>query len=165
MKKMLVLFLTLTLTAGLCFAAMAETADTLTWRGYTLQATWLTTDRADINIHDLREDGQFAMVRLVPVEGTVNYETVNDYAGEELYVKLASGDKMPLGTVLYHTFLPNDGTSVFPEIDPEQKNFDALFFLEGGTEADLEGAALAIVDDGAEQTLALDAIPREKPES
>ena len=163
MKKAFAILMILALLTGL--TAFAETTDTLTWRGYTLQATWLTTDRADINIHDLREDGQFAMVRLVPVEGTVNYETVNEYAGEELYVKLASGDKMPLGTVLFHTFLPNDGTSVFPEIDPEQKNFDALFFLEGGTEADLEGAALAIVDDGAEQTLALEAIPLEKPES
>ena len=165
MKKTLVMFLILSITASLCLAAIAENADTLTWRGYTLQATWLTTDKADINIQNLREDGQFAMVQLVPVEGTVNYKTVNEYAGDELYVKLANGDKMPLGTVIFHTFLPNDGTSVFPEIDPEQKNFDALFFLEGGTEADLEGAALAIVDDGAEQTLALDAIPREKPES
>ena len=51
----------------------------------------------------------------------------------------------------------------FPEIDPEQKDFDVLFFLEGGSEANLEGAALVVSDDGVEQSVALETISREKP--
>jgi len=157
MKKALVILMLLTL---LCAAALAE--ETVLWQGYDLQATWLTTDPADINIPNLRADGQFALVRLEPAEGTVGYEKVNEHAGDDLFIRLASGEKMPLGTVLFHNLIQPEGGG-FPSINPEQENFDALFFLEGGTEADLDGAMLVVLDGETEQTLSLSAISREKP--
>ena len=141
----------------------AAASDALSWRGYDLRAVWLTTDPADISIPNLRTDGQFAMVRLEPAEDTVDYETVNEYVGDDIFLRLASGDKMPMATVMFHKLIQPEGGG-FPSVAPDQDNFDALFFLEGGSEADLEGAVLVVVDDGAEQTVPLDAISRDKPE-
>ena len=142
----------------------AESAapDALSWRGYDLLAAWLTTDPSDIGIPNLRTDGQFALVRLEPAEGTADYETINEYAGDDIFLRLAGGDKVPVATLMFHQLIHSEGSG-FPSIAPEQDNFDALFFLEGGSEADLEGAALVVVNDGAEQAVALDAISREKP--
>ena len=162
MKKTLAMLLILALAAGLCLAALAEEAAALSWRGYALNFTWLTTDTADIGIPNLRTDGQFAMARLEPVEGTVSHDTVNEFAADEILLRTAAGEDYPVAMITYHTFLPSEGEG-FPEIDPEQKDFDVLFFLEGGSEADLEGAALVVVDGGVEQSVALEAIPREKP--
>ena len=163
MKKHIGILLILALLASLMTAALAETAGALAWRGYALEASWLTTDKADLNIPNLRDDGQFAMVRLEPAEGTIDYEVVNEHAGDDIFLRLANGEQVVLATVLYHRLITPEGGG-FPSIDPQQDNFDALFFLEGGTEADLDGAALVIMDDGAEQVLALEAISRQKPE-
>ena len=136
--------------------------DALPWRGYQLQAAWLATDPADIAIPNLRTDGQFALVRLEPVEGTVSHDAVNEHAADEIVLRTAAGEDYPVAMISYHTFLPSKGEG-FPEIDPEQKDFDVLFFLEGGSEANLEGAALVVSDDGVEQSVALETISREKP--
>ena len=142
--------------------AVAQETDALSWRGYALKAAWLSTDPADIAVPNLRTDGQFALVRLVPVEGTISHETVNEHAADEIALRTAAGEDVPVAMMTFRTFLPSEGEG-FPEINPEQNDFDVLFFLEGGTEADLEGAALVVTDDGAAQVLALDAISREKP--
>ncbi len=140
----------------------ASAQDALPWRGYQLQAAWLATDPADIAIPNLRTDGQFALVRLEPVEGTVSHDAVNEHAADEIVLRTAAGEDYPVAMISYHTFLPSKGEG-FPEIDPEQKDFDVLFFLEGGSEANLEGAALVVSDDGVEQSVALETISREKP--
>lgn len=142
--------------------AVAQDTDAFSWRGYALKAAWLSTDPADIAVPNLRTDGQFALVRLVPVEGTVSRETVNEHAADEIVLRTAAGEDVPVAMMTFRTFLPSEGEG-FPEINPEQNDFDVLYFLEGGTEADLEGASLVVTDDGVEQVLALDAISREKP--
>jgi len=142
--------------------AAAQDTDALSWRGYALKAAWLSTDPADIAIPNPRTDGLFVLVRLVPVEGTVSRETVNEYAADEIVLRTAAGEDQPVAMMTFRTFLPSEGEG-FPEIDPEQNDFDVLYFLKGATEADLEGATLVVTDDGAEQVLALDAISREKP--
>ena len=142
--------------------AEAAAQDALTWRGYALNATWLTTDPADIAVPNLRTDGQFVLVRLAPVEGTVSHATVNEFAAKDIVLRTAAGEDHPVAMMTFRTFLPSEGEG-FPEINPEQNDFDVLFFLEGGTEADLEGAALVVADDGVEQPLALNTISREKP--
>ena len=162
MKKTLAMLLILALAAGLCLSALAEAAEPLSWRGYALKAAWLSTDPADIAVPNLRTDGQFVLVRLVPVEGTVSRETVNEHAADEIVLRTAAGEDIPVAMMTFRTFLPSEGEG-FPEIDPEQNDFDVLFFLEDGSEADLEGAVLVVTDDGVEQSVALDAISREKP--
>lgn len=142
--------------------AAAQDTDALSWRGYALKAAWLSTDPADIAIPNPRTDGLFVLVRLVPVEGTVSRETVNEHASDEIVLRTADGEDQPVAMMTFRTFLPSEGEG-FPEIDPEQNDFDVLYFLKGATEADLEGATLVVTDDGAEQVLALDAISREKP--
>lgn len=142
--------------------AAAQDADAFSWRGYALRAAWLSTDPADIAIPNPRTDGLFVLVRLVPVEGTVSRETVNEHASDEIVLRTADGEDQPVAMMTFRTFLPSEGEG-FPEIDPEQNDFDVLYFLKGATEADLEGATLVVTDDGAEQALALDAISREKP--
>ena len=163
MKKTLALVIALTLALGLWLTAPASEAEPLTWRGYALEAVWLTMDPVEINIPNLREDGQFAMIRLQPAEGTIEYELVNEHAGDDIFLTLSNGERLTLATVLYHRLIQPEGGG-FPTVDPQQNNFDALFFLEGGSEADLEGALLAVADGDVTQTLALDAISREKPE-
>ena len=100
------------------------------------------------------------------MEGTISYDLVNEHGGEGIFLRLAGGEEYPVANVIFHKFLPKDenSDSIFPSIDPEQDNFEALFFLEGKDESALEGAVLVIEDGGAEQTVALDAISREKPE-
>ena len=142
--------------------AAAQDTDALSWRGYALKTTWLSTDPADIAVPNLRTDGLFVLVRLEPVEGTVSHETVNEYAADDIVLRTAAGEDYPVAMMTFRTFLPSEGEG-FPEIDPEQNDFDVLFFLKDCSEADLEGAALVVVDDGAEQSVALETISREKP--
>lgn len=164
MKKTLAFLLLLTLTLGMVGTALAEETGTLPWRGYALEATWLSTNRADINIPNLRSDGHFALVRLAPMEGTIDYDVINEHAGNDIFLRLANGKKIPLASVLYHKLITPKGGG-FPTIDPKQDNFDALFFLVGGSETDLLGAELVIVDGSTEHTIALEAISREKPDA
>ena len=58
--------------------------------------------------------------------------------------------------------MPEDGG--FPTVDPEQDNFDMLFFLEDGSDTALVGTELVIRDGGAEQVIPVGDISTEKPE-
>ena len=159
MKRMIVILMILALLTGTW--ALSEAAEGLSWRGYRLQATWLTTDAEDINIRDLRTDGQFVMIRFEPTEGTIAYSTVNENAGGEFWIALANGETMPIATVIYHNIKLVAGSFGMNE---EQDDFDGVFFLEGGSLEDLEGASLVVSDEGTQQSLPLQDIPTEKPE-
>lgn len=78
MKKTILILslmaLCIVLVALPTFAAETPTdpvTEGVSWRGYTLKAIRLTTDAKDINIPNLRTDGQFAMMRFVPAEGII----------------------------------------------------------------------------------------------
>ena len=114
MKKTLAFLLLLTLTLGMVGTALAEETGTLPWRGYALEATWLSTNRADINIPNLRSDGHFALVRLAPMEGTIDYDVINEHAGNDIFLRLANGKKIPLASVLYHKLITKGGG--FPQL-------------------------------------------------
>ena len=160
MKKTLAILMILAL---LCASVAALAVEAAPWRGYELHAIWMSTDPLDIAIPNLRTDGAFALIRLSPSEGTVTHATVNEFAADDIVLRTAAGAEVPVAMMMFHKFLPSEGEG-FPEIDPEQDDFDLLFFLEGGSEADLEGAALAITDDGAAREIALDPVSRTKPE-
>ena len=150
------------LIALIPFTASAEAACGFSWHGYDLAAVWMTPDKADLSIPNLRSDGQFALVRVAPAEGTISYDVINEYAGTELFLRLAGGEQVLCSSLMFHTLItPEDGG--FPTVAPEQNNFDLLFFLEGRDETALEGAEVVISADGAEQSIPLNAISREKP--
>ena len=84
------------LILALCLALCAVgTAEAVQWRDYALNAVWLTSDPADINIPNLRTDGVFALIRMQPDAGTVAYETINTYAGDDMKLILSDGTEVP----------------------------------------------------------------------
>ena len=160
MKKALAILTILVLF--LSATALAEEAGTLSWRNYKLQAVWLTTDHGEISIPNLRDDGLVVLIRLAPTEGTVAHTDINDHA-DEFFLRDANGNDVPVSTLLFHKLIQPEGGG-FPSIDPEQDNFDLLFFLQSSDETVLHGASLAVASSGAEQVLALDNVSRKKPE-
>lgn len=147
------------LMLALCLALCAVgTAEAVQWRDYALNAIWLTSDPADINIPNLRTDGAFALIRMQPDEGTVAYDTINTYAGDDMKLILSDGTEVPAASLMYHKLIQPEGGG-FPKMDPEQDNFDLLFFLEGKDVSALEGAALQVADGDAAQRIPLADIP------
>ena len=132
MKRLAALMLALCL--ALCAVGSAEAVQ---WRDYALNAVWLTSDPANINIPNLRTDGVFALIRMQPDEGTVAYETINTYAGDDMKLILPDGTEVPAASLMYHKLIQPEGGG-FPKMDPEQDNFDLLFFLEGKDASALE---------------------------
>ncbi len=137
--------------------------ENVSWRGYTLNVVWLTTDSKDISIPNLRTDGLFVMVRFVPADGTISKDILDDTAYAELLIRLADGETVEGASIMFHTLIKPEGGG-FPTIAEEQNNFDLLFFFKGKDETILEGAELLIVSEGQENVIPLNAINREKPE-
>ncbi len=150
----------LLMIAALLLTALAEE---VTWRGSELQATWLTTEHDDINIPNLRPDGTIVMIRLEPADGTIAYDVINGHASDDMILRTARGENVVVSNLLFHRLITPEGGG-FPTVDPEQDNFDMLFFLEDESDMALAGAQLVIRDGDAEQNIPVDGISREKPD-
>ena len=159
----LALLLAVALLPAACRAedGASEAGGAVSWRGYEMQAAWVTTDRKAIGLNDLPEDALPVLVRLTPREGVLQLGDVQDNRGDFILVD-ADGDEWPAESFIYHKSELNPTTG-WPSIALEQDNVDILFYLTGKDEAALAGAQLKLA--GAEpETLALDGVTREKPE-
>ena len=161
MKRTLsvLLALALLLCATASLAEPAEEENTFQWGAYELRVIWVTTDRDEIGLRDLREDGLFVMLRLEGVGGPVQTADIQALQGDEFVLVDTKGEKSTISTLIYHQFGEKTADSIFPLVADEQDSFDVLYFLEGKNEADAAGLQLFAGD----VTIDLDSIPRELP--
>jgi len=157
MKKIVSVLIALCL-AVMVIPALAEGEDTFQWGAYELKAAWVTTDRAAINLPNLREDGAIVLVRLEGVGGPIVMEDIKNIQGDEFKLVDAGGNEYGVSTWVVHQLIQEEG-SAFPSMAPEQDSVDFLFFLEGKTEEDAAGVQLRVGD----LTVSLDNVPRELP--
>ena len=164
MKKWVACFLVCLLCLLIAAGSFSESEipKTVSWRGYVMSAVWASTNREDINGVNLRTDGQFVIVRFKPVEGTFEKAVLNVVNEEdEIMLRLASGEMILPSSMMFHNIIQPEGGG-FPSVAPEQEDFDMVYFIEGADESSLDGAVFVIVENGEEQTIALDEIPREQ---
>lgn len=159
----LALLLAVALLPAACRAeeGAPEEAAAVSWRGYEIEAAWVTTDRKTIGLNDLPEDALPVLVRLIPREGVLQLGDIQDNRGDFFLVD-ADGAEWQAERFIYHKSEMNPETG-WPSIALEQENVDILFYLTGKDEAALAGAQLKLAgaDPGA---LALDGVTRDKPE-
>ena len=162
MRKVLYIVFALIWIVSCSFAGESETPKTLSWRGYVMNAVWASTNREDINAANLRTDGQFVIVRFKPLEGVFE-KAVLDVVNEEdeIMLRLAGGEMILPSSMMYHNIIQPEGGG-FPSVAPEQEDFDLVYFIEGADESALEGAVFVVTENGEEQIIALDEIPREQ---
>ena len=167
MKRMvsLLLCLVMALWQGIALAEGTVQGETeaIAWGHYMIKATWLTTDREQINVRDLRTDGLIVMIRLQPTEGKIALDDIKNMTGGEFVLVNNKKEKANASTWIVHQFSDKKADNGFPEIAQEQDSFELLFFFKGRKEKVLEGAKLTI--EGSEGTIELDNVPREKPET